>query len=85
MKKPAHMIKYVVFDGFKVVSFNAPMQHKDMQALGEITSGGYFLMPGDPLGEPDGVTLCGDPLSIPVMQRPGDEELLNKFFTGKLG
>ncbi len=78
-----HTIKYVVLDEFKVLPFNAPFSHKDMRVLGRITSAGYFLMPGDPHGSPDSVTLCGDPFSISETQQLGDAELLNKFFKGR--
>lgn len=68
--------KYVVFDQYNVVPFDAPLQHKDMVKLGTITSAGYYA-----LGERT-VQIAGEALSIDIPNGPHDREILERFFFG---
>jgi hypothetical protein len=70
-----NLIKYVVLDGIAPVSFKSPKSHKDMLALGAITSAGYYHR--DVMGN---ITIAGEAFSIPIPNGPHDKELLEKFW-----
>lgn len=65
--------KYVIIDEFKPVVFDAPLIHKDMAAVGVITSAGYFVVDGGSLA------IMGEAISIPVKNGEHDQKLLAKF------
>ena len=67
--------KYVILDEITPVVFNAPLSHRDLRALGRITSAGYFVR------TPDGVVIAGEAMSISVPNGKHDRELLERFFS----
>lgn len=68
--------KYVVLNDITPVVFNSPLSHRDMEALGRITSAGYFVQC------PEGVVIAGEAISITVPNGKHDKELLERFLAG---
>jgi hypothetical protein len=66
-------LKYVILDEMFPVVFSAPLQHKDMLKLGEVTSAGYFVRDGED------VLIVGEAISIPVKNGKRDQALLERF------
>lgn len=73
------MFKYVFIGQFVPVIFDSPLQHKDMLALGPVTSAGYFMQEGG------SVVIMGEAISIPVKNGKNDQELLQRFLGGENG
>ena len=66
--------KYVILDEITPVVFNSPLSHRDMRALGNITSAGYFVYSTE-----DGVVIAGEAMTVTVPNGKHDKELLEQF------
>ena len=67
--------KYVIIDEISPVVFNAPISHRDLQPLGNITSAGYFVRDGAE------IVIAGEPYTIDVKNGKHDREILERFFS----
>ena len=69
--------KYVVLDDVDPVIFDAPLLHKDMRGIGNITSAGYFVR------IEGAVKIVGEAISIPVKNGVRDQYLIENFFKSR--
>jgi hypothetical protein len=66
--------KYVIIEEITPVVFQSPLSHKDMLALGRVTSAGYFVRDGDD------ILISGEAVTIEIKNGKHDQALLARFY-----